>query len=405
LGRRAQIWVVLVVLSVILSLVGPAGAQTDPAASKPTSSEPASSSDEITELEGRVAEQDAILEERMAEISAVGQELEEVQARRDVARSRAQDLGERTSRLERELDAQQQGFKAAKASYEERARAAYKGEDLEGLASLVGGMLGSGVGPAAVGDARIMQILDQGRESLKEYKEIGSTLRDTSRQTSQKRREYEEALAEEQALVEELGRREEELDAAIERLGESKKGTQDRLRELRAAERERALEARPAAGGWAVDPGHELRVAREEIVASPVEPIPEREYMRLYVEAAEEYGFAEDWYVLAAVGYVESNHGMNMGPSTAGAMGPMQFLPSTWETAGVDGNGDGVANIMDPEDSIPAAAGYLQDGGAPEDWYAALFTYNHADWYVKKVLGVAEAYRRLSHDDGARPYV
>ena len=400
MGRRARIWVVLGVLSLSVAFGGAAGARTDPTASDPTSS-----SDEINVLEGRVAEQDAMIEEHLAEISEVGDKLEEVQARSDVARSRAQDLGEQTSQLERELTAQKRGFEAAKTRYEERARAAYKGKDLEGLASLLGGLLGSGDGPAAIADARIMQILDQGRENLKEYKEIGGTLRDTSRQTSQKRREYEEAIEEEQALAEELSRREEELDAVIERLGESRKGTQDRLRELRAAERERALEVRPATGGWGVDPGYELRVAREEIVASPVEPISEQEYMRLYVEAAEEYGFAGDWYVLAAVGYVESNHGMNMGPSTAGAMGPMQFLPSTWETSGVDGNGDGVANIMDPEDAIPAAAGYLQDGGAPEDWYAALFTYNHADWYVKKVLGVSEAYRRLSHDDGARPYM
>jgi membrane-bound lytic murein transglycosylase B len=83
----------------------------------------------------------------------------------------------------------------------------------------------------------------------------------------------------------------------------------------------------------------------------------------------------------------------------------MQFLPSTWETTGVDGNGDGVANIMDPRDAIPAAARYLETGGAPRDWYRALFTYNHADWYVVKVLGVAEGYRRLADDNTVRSYV
>jgi membrane-bound lytic murein transglycosylase B len=94
-----------------------------------------------------------------------------------------------------------------------------------------------------------------------------------------------------------------------------------------------------------------------------------------------------------------------MGSSSSGAMGPMQFLPSTWETAGVDGNGDGAANIMDPRDAIPAAARYLKSGGAPQDWYRALFTYNHADWYVLKVLGVAEGYRRLANDDTVGPYI
>jgi membrane-bound lytic murein transglycosylase B len=109
--------------------------------------------------------------------------------------------------------------------------------------------------------------------------------------------------------------------------------------------------------------------------------------------------------VLAAVGKAESDHGENMGPSSAGALGPMQFLPSTWRVAGVDGNDDGVANIMDPEDAIPAAARYLREGGAPEDWYAALYTYNHADWYVKKVLRIAEGYRLLAEDERVEPYI
>ena len=137
----------------------------------------------------------------------------------------------------------------------------------------------------------------------------------------------------------------------------------------------------------------------------PVEPIPYERFVQIYKAAAKRYGFAKDWYVLAAVGKVESNHGQNMGPSSAGAMGPMQFLPSTWREYGVDGNGDGEANIMDPEDAIPAAADYLEASGAPEDWYAALYTYNRAGWYVREVLGVAEGYRRLAKDDRVEPYV
>jgi membrane-bound lytic murein transglycosylase B len=86
-------------------------------------------------------------------------------------------------------------------------------------------------------------------------------------------------------------------------------------------------------------------------------------------------------------------------------MGPMQFLPSRWETSGVDGNGDGTADIMDPEDAIPAAAGCLQVGGAPQDWYRALYSYNHADWYRKKVFAVAEGYRRLAHNESVGPYI
>jgi len=58
---------------------------------------------------------------------------------------------------------------------------------------------------------------------------------------------------------------------------------------------------------------------------------------------------------------------------------------------------------MDPGDAIPA--GCLRDGGAPQDWYRALYSYNHADWYVEKVLAVAEGYRRLTKDGRVGPYV
>ncbi|MBA2441308.1 MAG: lytic murein transglycosylase [Rubrobacter sp.] len=176
-----------------------------------------------------------------------------------------------------------------------------------------------------------------------------------------------------------------------------------RLRELQAEARAGEL-PQPATGGSSADRQRELGIARDRIVSRPVDEIPLREYEELYKEAAEEYGFEEDWYILAAVGKVESDHGQNLGPSSAGALGPMQFMPSTWEEFAVDGNGDGTKNIMDPEDAIPAAARYLSESGAPEDWYAALFTYNRADWYVKKVLGVAEGYRQLAEDDSVGPY-
>ena len=231
-------------------------------------------------------------------------------------------------------------------------------------------MLGSTEGLASVADPRLAGILLEGRESLDAYWSSQVTLRITSRQISEKRRDYEAALQEEKAQTAELRNREQDLREAIGAISERKARTEKRLRELRAAERARILaqEAATAAGG--TQRSYELGIARDDIVAQAVEPISKSAYRKLYREAASQYGFGEDWYILAAVGKVESDHGANMGPSTAGAMGPMQFLPSTWETAGVDGNGDGVANILDPRDAIPAAAGYLESGGAPQDWYA-----------------------------------
>ncbi|MDX6217860.1 MAG: hypothetical protein QOG99_3444 [Frankiales bacterium] len=101
------------------------------------------------------------------------------------------------------------------------------------------------------------------------------------------------------------------------------------------------------------------------------------------------------WKVLAAIGQVESGHGRNVGPSSAGALGPMQFMPATWAAYGVDGDGDGKADIMSPYDAVPAAALYLCRNGAGrggQALYDAIFNYNHADWYVREVLALAAEY-------------
>ena len=98
------------------------------------------------------------------------------------------------------------------------------------------------------------------------------------------------------------------------------------------------------------------------------------------------------WQVLAAINKVESNFGRNMGPSSAGALGWMQFMPSTWERWGVDANGDGVANPWNPEDAIAAAARYLAASGGATDISRAVFSYNHAQWYVDEVLQLARLF-------------
>jgi hypothetical protein len=119
-----------------------------------------------------------------------------------------------------------------------------------------------------------------------------------------------------------------------------------------------------------------------------------RTYRELYIESAR-YCPGLAWQVLAAIGQVESGHGRNVGPSTAGALGPMQFMPATWAFSGVDGDGDGKADIMNPYDAVPAAALYLCRAGAAngtQGLYDAIFSYNHADWYVKMVLDLAARY-------------
>lgn len=97
------------------------------------------------------------------------------------------------------------------------------------------------------------------------------------------------------------------------------------------------------------------------------------------------------WEVLEAVWQVESGKSWDTQVrSYAGAQGPAQFMPATWRRYGVDGNGDGVKDIYSAEDAVYGAANYLAANGANRgDMYRALFAYNHADWYVQKVLRVA----------------
>jgi len=119
-------------------------------------------------------------------------------------------------------------------------------------------------------------------------------------------------------------------------------------------------------------------------------------YLELYKASAARYCPGLSWTVLAAIGEVESGNGTNVGPSSAGALGPMQFLPSTWKAAGIDGFGDtGTPNIMNPYDAVPSAAVLLCSDGAAkggQSLYNAIFSYNHADWYVNEVLGIAHEY-------------
>lgn len=121
-------------------------------------------------------------------------------------------------------------------------------------------------------------------------------------------------------------------------------------------------------------------------------------YLALFQESAAQYCPGLSWTVLAAIGQIESGDGANMGPSSAGALGPMQFLPSTWQIWGIDGFGDtGPPDIMNPYDAVPSAALLLCANGAAaggQQLRQAIFAYNHATWYVDEVLALAAEYAR-----------
>jgi hypothetical protein len=123
-------------------------------------------------------------------------------------------------------------------------------------------------------------------------------------------------------------------------------------------------------------------------------------YLELYRSAADRYALGDGgWSYLAAVGKVECDHGRSplpgcrSGSNSAGAQGPAQFLAGTWSAYGVDGDGDGDRDVYDPADAIHGMANYLRASAAPRDWDSALFAYNHARWYVDRVVRQAASYR------------
>jgi len=130
----------------------------------------------------------------------------------------------------------------------------------------------------------------------------------------------------------------------------------------------------------------------DSIMSPPAAPqqLSQAQLLSLWQKAGAAYSVP--WQVLGAINKVESNFGRNMGPSSAGAIGWMQFMPDTWYRWGVDADGDGVADPWNPTDAVYSAARYLAAAGGATDISRAVYAYNHADWYVNEVLGLAQLY-------------
>jgi hypothetical protein len=109
----------------------------------------------------------------------------------------------------------------------------------------------------------------------------------------------------------------------------------------------------------------------------------------IYMEAGKRYNVP--WEVLAGINAIESDFGRNLNTSSAGAVGWMQFEPSTWKQYGLAVDGHSVPNPYDPRDAIFSAARYLAAAGAGKDVRQAVFAYNHASWYVDEVMSRAQA--------------
>jgi membrane-bound lytic murein transglycosylase B len=127
-------------------------------------------------------------------------------------------------------------------------------------------------------------------------------------------------------------------------------------------------------------------VSRPDLIRTQA-PEPPGVLLGFYREAEERFGVA--WQVLAAVNYTESKFGRVVSASSAGAQGPMQFIPSTWAAYGLGGD------VHDPHDAIIGAANYLHASGAPGNYRVALYHYNPVPEYVDAVIRYA---RQMTRD-------
>lgn len=115
-------------------------------------------------------------------------------------------------------------------------------------------------------------------------------------------------------------------------------------------------------------------------------PLPAATLLGFYKQAQQRFHVA--WPVLAAVNLVESRFDRIVSASSAGAQGPMQFIPATWAAYGLGGD------VHDPHDAILGAANYLSASGAPADYRKALYAYNPSTAYVAAILAYARQMMR-----------
>ena len=124
-----------------------------------------------------------------------------------------------------------------------------------------------------------------------------------------------------------------------------------------------------------------MAVVRDTLPAWRIQPpAPAEELLDYYRDAQAATGVG--WNYLAAINFVETRFGSIAGTSTAGAQGPMQFMPATWSAYG---QGD----VTVPRDAIMAAGRYLAASGFAGDPSRAIFAYNHANEYVRAVSDYA----------------
>jgi len=154
-----------------------------------------------------------------------------------------------------------------------------------------------------------------------------------------------------------------------------------------------AVAASPGASGTVPDAGLSAASPPSTLARSDIPA----QYLIWYMDAAQTCP-GLPWSVLAGIGKVETDHGrsnlpgVHSGANSAGAEGPMQFLPATFAEYAVNADPGQPLTPYDPADAIYTAAKMLCANGAPGNIQRAVYAYNHAGWYVTEVLAWASRY-------------
>ncbi len=166
---------------------------------------------------------------------------------------------------------------------------------------------------------------------------------------------------------------------------------EERARQLAAAQAQARAQSQEQS---ARQPASTVHIAQKNVGRIYADNVEEAH--RLAKEAAAKAGIPDQWKTLVALWVAESGKtlkGCINGGGTAHepAVGPLQFLPSTYRKYATDGNGDGVADICNAEDALVAAGKLLKSNGVEQDADKAIFAYNHSRDYVAKINRVANS--------------
>src|SRR5215216_2319542 len=216
--------------------------------------------------EAKVTEQGAGSKKEVGESTRGGSRPEEAQYRADIAATHARNLDQQTRDLSSELEALRETSADSKAQLEERSRSAYKGDELAGVSLVLRSLIGGkGADLSTTLNGRTVQMLANGRQSVRSYRDSQRALKDAVRRLERRKEEYRESRREQRTRTEEFRRREAESGSAVGGFASKNEQMETRIAQLEADERAGKIALPPASGGGGATRERELAIAQEDI--------------------------------------------------------------------------------------------------------------------------------------------